>query len=372
MKKKVVFLLTIFIAHNALGMQQLNSQKLFNALPGGKKTQYLMCIATTMFILWRSMPWLAQISSKDPITNKFGFNPLGDQEILDSTVGKTPILCAQGWPEQPNASKRVWSQLDNESLALRHENVFTVDCNPQDSINLHSKTISGLLLGLRTINFGDYSDAQAILYALNECHKAGHTKVYGFGHSRGGSSWINALNALQNPESHTALWKKLRIVDTQGSLDLKKIGELKKMVENGHVFLGNPWIHTDYPFENITNGVVDTTTPNLLSWLKPMASSFGTFLIKSFLALTTNYNPLRYQPHQILKKITQENPNFNISIDFACHDGVVGNIHNQDIVDFSKHQKNLTVRQNDDVKNYHHMDLTASFYYARKMIQEKK
>lgn len=351
MKKKLAFLLTLFVAHNAMSMQHAYSQTFFNAVHDNR---YLLGAMTTIFMVWRSLPWLAQKFSKDLVTNQLGFNPLTNQKIVSPNENRIPLLCAQGWPGIPGPSNNAWIQCDRNKKGLDHEDIFILDCHTQDSLNLHSKNPLNVILGIRTINIGDEQDALAILYTLVQCYKAGHKKVYGFGQSRGGSSWITALDMLQNPTDFVSIWKQLEIIDTRGNLDLKKIYELRTMIENGHLFLGNPLIDIDYPLEG----------------KKPFLKFFSKLYLTTLLTFFTSYNPFRYQPHEILKKVIPQNDNLKVSISFAKKDVMIGDRYNNNLISLSQKHPNLVAYQDND--NYHHNDLTGTFHFIRTTLNQKK
>ena len=96
-----------------------------------------------------------------------------------------------------------------------------------------------------------------------------------------------------------------------GKVDVDKVSTLKRLINK--VYLAYPWLDSDYPLKNIMHG---------FGYLQDV----GVFGIKLFLHLFTDYSLMRSSTHLLLKRLIEKNE-YNIILDCAKNDLVVGNVH---------------------------------------------
>jgi len=180
--------------------------------------------------------------------------------------------------------------------------LYMLNCNPHGSLVWNNESEKTKYTAL-----GQEYDALVILAGLLVCNDKGIKKVYGLGESRGGAAWITALAMLSDPYTYESWWKRLCVVKND-ALDIEKINSTKKMVQNGIVYLGYPLLDMEFVL-------------NLIDKIIPGGK-------KEFLSKSIKFSADRPSPHVLLKALVEKNE-FNIVMDLAKDETVVGDTYNK-------------------------------------------
>ena len=233
--------------------------------------------------------------------------------------GATGILGAHGFGDR-NLADRIW---------LRG-NFVSMGANFRDARDY-------LPLGLRFTNLGQAPDASVLLYELVKCHQLGLKKLVGFGHSRGGAAFITLLHMLTFPERYKKYFRAMGLENTDGSLNSKKITQLKQMIDQ--IILAHPLV-------------------SVPSTLRHQLGKLGSGA-KLLLTLFGDYNLFEKTQLAMLEELyTSKNQSAltPLAISLSPHDEVIGTVHNRDLQMIAdKSQGSITIFG--EVDSFRHDDL---------------
>lgn len=339
--------------------------KTFCSTPSRKvATTVALSVGGMWYLAWRALPQSISLSTQDVDTICFGFEINHQKEVIANNDAnkeintenlkkklkrsKAPsktILC-HGNAMSPNSIINFLKNADPEYLenndivepnhtgngffgpfmnfiSSYEENGFFAAIGKSFSL----QSAFWWLFSLRTLGFGRERDACGIIKSIKEAVDKGKNSINGVGISWGGATWTTALHMLAFPEKYDLSWWKALGLAKENEIDTEAIIKLKEAVQKGTVVLTAPWLDDAYP----------------LAW--PVR--------KIIAPLLTDYNPSVKSRGDLLIELINGN-HYNIQVNLAQNDEVVGNKYNKALLDIynQKINKSLDGYSDEQIKNH--------------------
>jgi len=197
--------------------------------------------------------------------------------------------------------------------------------------------------------FGQEYDAQALLVTLLAYYEKGLQKIYALGEGSGGTAWITVLSMVSEPFKYESWWKQLGVIKNN-ALDLEKINSIKKMAQNGLVYLAYPLLDMKHYFEHI-----DKT----LSFDSKEFLKYGKFSLNN------------ESPYLLLKKLIEKNE-FTIILDLPQKNEIAGNNYDEMFKKLENKKFKILTNQSLFYKDYPSMINGALEMYLQDLEKDTK
>lgn len=182
------------------------------------------------------------------------------------------------------------------------------------SFHYHDSREKGGRLWWRNGNLGQEHDAMTFLYHVAYCVENGYSIVTALVESRSGATLIRSLHMIEFPERYIPAWEKFGYVHPNGSPDLRKIGALRKALQQRKLFLARPLLSA--------KAALNIAAERSIS---PILHGPARWLVKTAASLFTKYDSSQPEPIELLEEMVQKGLPYKLEIYRTVPDGTVSN-----------------------------------------------